>query len=112
MKMNKKEIGAAGELLAEEMLVRHGYRILCRNYRCPYGEIDLIACDREKIAFIEVKTRLSKAFGDGKEAVNLQKQNRIKRAAGYFLSHTRAFYKETDFQVVEIQLTHMTNLIF
>lgn len=110
--MNKKEIGAAGELLAEEMLMRRGYRILCRNYRCPYGEIDLIACDKGKIAFVEVKTRLSETFGDGKEAVNLQKQNRIKRAAGYFLARTRAFYSETDFQVVEIKLTHMTNLIF
>ena len=88
------------------------YEELVRYEGDLVGRVAYSLYKREKIAFIEVKTRLSKAFGDGKEAVNLQKQNRIKRAAGYFLSHTRAFYRETDFQVVEIQLTHMTNLIF
>ena len=39
--MNRKEIGEAGESLACEVLCRQGYRILCRNYRCPYGEIDI-----------------------------------------------------------------------
>ena len=62
-KMNRKEIGEAGESRACEVLCRQGYRILCRNYRCPYGEIDIIAGKGGKLIFAEVKTRLSDGWG-------------------------------------------------
>ena len=110
--MTKKEIGAAGESLACEMLERRGYRILTRNYRCTFGEIDIIAIQGDKIAFVEVKTRLSDSYGDGRLAVDYRKRMHIKRAAGYFLAHSRVFYKEIDFQVIEIRLTHLENLEF
>lgn len=110
--MNKKEIGNAGERLAEEVLERRGYGILERNYRCHYGEIDLIAEKNGKIAFVEVKTRLTDSCGDGRSAVDAKKRMRIKGAAGYYLTHTTTRFDDVDFQVVEISVAHITDLEF
>lgn len=90
--MNRKEIGEAGESLACEVLCRQGYRILCRNYRCPYGEIDIIAGKGGKLIFAEVKTRLSDGFGAGRDSVGSTKRSRIRRAAGYFLTHLHPWH--------------------
>ena len=68
-------------------------RILCRNYRCHFGEIDLIAKDGETIVFVEVKYRRSPASGSPLGAVGLQKQLRISRCAVFFLT---AKYHRTD----------------
>lgn len=110
--MNNKEIGNAGERLAEEMLERRGYRIMERNYRCFYGEIDLIAEKNNRVAFVEVKTRLTDSCGDGRSAVNSKKRRRIHNAAGYYLTHTTTLFDDVDFQVVEISVAHITELEF
>lgn len=54
---NRRAIGTEYETLACEYLTRHGYQILCRNFRCRQGEIDIIARDRDYLVFIEVKYR-------------------------------------------------------
>lgn len=110
--MNHKEIGNLGETLAAELLKRKGYHILERNYRCAYGEVDIIAADRGMIAFVEVKTRLTDICGDGRSAVDSKKRHRIHNAAGYYLSHSTAVFDDVDFQVVEIALAHITDLRF
>ena len=61
MSDERKKTGSIGEKLASEYLERIGYTILQRNFRCRYGEIDIIACNREYLVFCEVKTRKGSA---------------------------------------------------
>lgn len=98
--------------MAEVMLVDRGYQIVARNYRCRFGEVDLIARKGGTMAFIEVKTRMSKRYGDGMEAVTEAKQLRIRRCAEYYLSVTDWLYSDIDFQVIEISALHLDGLDF
>jgi putative endonuclease len=77
----KDELGRRGERLAEAHLVALGYSVLDRNWRCSHGEIDLIARDGEEVAFVEVKTRTSVAFGHPFEAITAAKLARLRRLA-------------------------------
>lgn len=87
-------LGRRGERLARNLLRRKGMKILATNYRCPVGEVDLIALDRstrrtvgaETIVFVEVKTRASDRFASPESAVNADKQRRIGLVADYYLS--------------------------
>lgn len=83
--MNRRELGRAGETLAEELLRSLGYDVLEKNYRCRLGEIDLIARDGASLVFVEVKTRRSKAFGEASEAITRDKKVRLARLARFFL---------------------------
>ena len=84
MSLLGKLLGRTGEDRAARFLVSQGYRILERNYSTRSGEIDLIALHQGTVAFIEVKTRSSDAFGAPELAVNHRKQQRmIKAALGY-----------------------------
>jgi putative endonuclease len=69
------EQGRQGEELAVNHLKRLGYRIICRNYRCSLGEIDIIARHRGVLVFVEVKSRRSEAFGSPKLAITPAKQH-------------------------------------
>ena len=81
---NRRAIGTEYETLACEYLTRHGYQILCRNFRCRQGEIDIIARDRDYLVFIEVKYRRDEHEGDPAEAVDYRKQKKISRVAEYY----------------------------
>ena len=79
-------IGREGEEKVAEYLRRHGYIILRRNWRnSRYGEIDIIAENRENIVFVEVKTRTNISVVSGLEAVDAKKMHRIKSAAEVFM---------------------------
>lgn len=80
----KKVLGKKGEKLVEEFLKKQGCKILKRNYRTPFGEADIIAQDGDEIAFIEVKTRSSDAFGSPAEAVTKQKRARYLQIAKFY----------------------------
>jgi putative endonuclease len=69
--------GEEGETLACEELERRGYAILSRRYRTAHGELDIVARDGEYLVFVEVKARDGSNFGEGEEAVTLQKQQRM-----------------------------------
>lgn len=73
--------GRWGEDIAARYLAAHGYRILARNVRTPYGEIDLIAQQGDEIVFVEVKTRTTLAFGWPEEAVTARKLTHVARSA-------------------------------
>lgn len=83
---NKQSIGAWGEKKARNFLIRQGYEILDTNYQTRYGELDIIAKEKDIIVFVEVKTRSSRSFGLPQEAVNFKKQNKIIRMALQYLS--------------------------
>jgi putative endonuclease len=81
----KQRIGAAGEAAAAAELEAAGCEILDRNYRCPYGEVDLVARDGDVIVFVEVKTRSSLAFGLPRDAVTPAKRRKMARTASHYL---------------------------
>ncbi|HHU69754.1 MAG TPA: YraN family protein [Thermoanaerobacterales bacterium] len=79
------EKGKKGEELCACYLKREKYNILERNYRCPLGEIDIIALYKGVYIFVEVKTRTSIEFGLPLEAVNKKKQKKIRDIALFYL---------------------------
>ena len=111
--MNNKILGNIGEAIAEAYLKKHGYKILERNYRLKIGEIDLIAEKDNGISFIEVKSRSSKKFGTAKEAVNFQKQFKIRKVAEYYLMKAKKEYFYVNFDVIECysndEIEHIKN---
>ncbi len=84
--MNKREVGTAYEQLAADYLEELGYEIVEANYRCPVGEIDLVARDGSYLVFVEVKYRKNLAAGSPFEAVNIKKQQTIRRVARWYLT--------------------------
>ena len=83
----RRRLGALGEQLAAEHLQRLGYRIVERNYRTRWGELDLIAHDGRLLAFVEVKTRrVSGGAGSPFEAVDRRKQAQVRRIAAGWLT--------------------------
>ncbi|BCO36949.1 YraN family protein [Mycobacterium heckeshornense] len=86
--LTRAELGALGEQLAVDHLTRSGLRILTRNWRCRYGEIDVIAVDAASrtVVFVEVKTRTGDGFGGLANAVTPQKARRLRRLAGLWLA--------------------------
>ena len=97
-------VGKAGEEAAVQYLCQQGYQILERNYRCRFGEIDLIARDGRTLAFIEVKTRRSQKFGPAAAAVTLAKQRHLVKASQVYLIQQRKAYEFCRFDVVTIEL--------
>ena len=84
--MNQKQLeGKLGENEATKYLEDLGYEIICNNFSCMQGEIDIIAKDGRELVFVEVKTRTSKKYGEAREAVNANKQKHILNTAKYYL---------------------------
>jgi putative endonuclease len=78
-----------GEQLACDHLRRRGFRIIERNYRTRWGELDIIAFDGQTLTFCEVKTRRASAGAVPLEAVNADKRGRVRKMAGRWLSDDR-----------------------
>lgn len=99
--MEQQTLGQFGEEQAARYLRRRFYTILERNYRCRFGEIDLIAADRSCLVFAEVKLRRSDAFARAAEFVDRRKQNRLRLAAELWLSQHETELQPR-FDVIEI----------
>ena len=82
---NKRAIGMKKEIRASEYLKNLGFEILATNFRNRYGEVDIIAREKETLCFVEVKYRSSLQCGYAAEAVDRRKQKRICRVARYYL---------------------------
>ncbi|MBU7005438.1 YraN family protein [Phosphitispora fastidiosa] len=102
--LNKKEIGAIGEDIAANALIEHGYKILERNFRCRYGEIDIIAGFGDTVVFVEVKTRRNGRYGFPEEAVDYRKQKKLRLLAEYYLAKNRNLPRILRFDVYAIRL--------
>lgn len=86
--LTKVQLGAMGEALAVDHLTKMGLRILLRNWRCRYGELDVIACDQATgtVVFVEVKTRTGDGYGGLAYAVTPRKVHRLRRLAAVWLA--------------------------
>lgn len=79
-------IGAWGEALAAEYMLKKKYRLIATNFRCRYGEIDIIASNKKFLVFVEVKLRKSSKFANAFEYVDRHKQDRLRTTAQLYLS--------------------------
>ena len=84
----RKGLGALGERLAAEKLEREGLTIVARNWRCPVGEIDIVAQEGDVVAVVEVKTRRGRAAGLPEEGVNEAKQRKLCALAQAYIEAT------------------------
>lgn len=100
--MNTKRLGDLGEEAAASYLLARHYVIKERQYRCRWGEIDLIAEKDGVLIFIEVKTRQNVRYGVPAEAVNFHKQQKIIRTAAWYLTEHPPAERACRFDVVEV----------
>ncbi len=88
--LHSAAIGSAGEAFVAEYLRKNGYIIIKQNWHDGrYGELDIVAENKECIAFVEVKTRSENAMVSGLDAVDANKQRRTKNAAQTFMRRLR-----------------------
>lgn len=100
----RTELGAQGERIAVEHLQGLGLRIIARNWRCRFGEIDVIAGDgSDTVVFVEVKTRTSDAFGGVEQAVTPQKLRRLRRLAGLWLAGQDSGWTQVRIDVIGVR---------
>lgn len=99
---NNRLTGTQGEDRAAAILKEQGYRIVSRNYRSPFGEIDIIAEDEDCLVFIEVKSRKGRNFGTSFEAIDSRKKLHIIRSAQTYLKANRCLNRKIRFDVVGI----------
>ncbi|MFE7742515.1 YraN family protein [Nocardia sp. NPDC057455] len=99
---DKQALGAHGEELAAEFLRAAGMEIIARNWRCRYGELDLIARDGDVTAFVEVKTRSGLGYGTPAESVTFAKRQRIRRLALLWLAEQDGPWRRIRFDVVSV----------
>lgn len=85
--LSSRRIGEIGEELARHHLQAKGYRMVATNYRCRWGEIDLIARDGPEWVFVEARARRSRAYGGPEESLTETKKQHLVLAAQEFLSH-------------------------
>ena len=78
-------LGRRGEQLAADRLAALGYQIIERNFRCPAGEIDLVARDQDTWVFVEVKTRRGARFGTPEDAITARKRAHLIASAQHYL---------------------------
>ncbi|MBR5319348.1 MAG: YraN family protein [Peptococcaceae bacterium] len=81
----RKQLGDDSEAIAKKYLEKKGYTFLQANFRCKTGEIDLIMQKENTIVFVEVRSRKSNRYGEPLETVNKTKQEKVRKAAGYYL---------------------------
>ncbi len=84
----KLNTGKLGEDIAENYLKKKGYKIIARNYRNKYGEIDLVVQDKSSLVFVEVRTRRNERFGSPEESINSKKKRKMfKNTKAYIAFH-------------------------
>ena len=101
--MNTRKVGDHYEKRAADELMRRGYIIYETNFRCKFGEIDIVAKDGEYLVFVEVKYRKNADAGDPTEAVDYRKKKKICFTAKYYMmKHKISEYTPIRFDVVSI----------
>lgn len=118
----KRELGNLGEKIALNYLKKSGYQILERNYQKKWGEIDIIAQLKEKIFFIEVKSKNKGVAFRPEQNVNFSKQKRLIRAAKDYLLERKISPErpwqidvitiELDFKTRRANLQHLKNVVW
>lgn len=102
MTEDRKRLGERGEDAASAFLERVGMTIVERNWRCPAGEVDIVALDDATIVLCEVKTRRTPSKGTPEEAVTPAKQRRYAKLASAYIQHTGTQDVSVRFDVITL----------
>jgi len=105
MKDTRSELGRLGERLAADYLRRHGYSIRETNYRCPVGEMDIVATEGECLVFVEVRTRRGRGLGLPEESITPAKQAKLVEVAQTYLQERGEAAADWRIDVVAVELT-------
>ena len=112
-----QRIGKWGEETAVAYLTEHGYEILARNARTPYGEIDIVAKQGDMLIFVEVKTRTSNTMGLPEESITPRKRQHMISAAEYYAAEHEVNHWQIDVISIEgkpgreLKITYFENAI-
>lgn len=98
----RDSLGNRGEIVAARFLERLGYRIIERQLRNKFGELDLVAIHDDVVVFVEVKTRSTLAAGHPTEAITPAKQRKITRSALAYLKQRRWLERRVRFDVIAV----------
>jgi len=98
----KDEVGRYGEDVVARRLAADGWQVMARNWRCPQGEIDIVAVDGNDLVIVEVKTRRSASFGSPQEAVTAEKLRRLRRLAATWLAAQQRSFAGVRIDVVAV----------
>ena len=111
-KRSTKEIGDWGEAVAEEYLLENGYEVIGKNVYTPFGELDLVTRKDSTLHIVEVKTRLSDAFGYPEQAVNERKIIHLVESTQHYLQEHSIFDYDWQIDIVSVQANHkLENII-
>jgi len=102
--MNRQETGKLGEKAAQKFLKKHGYRIRETGFRCRYGEIDIVAQQRDYLVFVEVRTRSSPDFGTPEESITQAKKEKLIASAWTYVNSHQKLPPSWRIDVVAIEL--------
>lgn len=108
----KQTLGRHGEDLACDYLLKHGYRIIDRNYKKRYGELDVICIKNNILIFVEVKTRIGHVFGTPEEAVTPWKLREVKQTGLYYKMIHSQLPEALRIDVIGIELDFDKTLIY
>ena len=101
---DKRKLGRRGEDIAAAHLSRQGYAILARNWRCPHGELDIVAREGETLTFVEVRARRGDRLGTPEESITPAKQSRLVELAQTYLQETGQTDQDWRIDVVAIEM--------
>ena len=104
MTKERLDLGKLGEELALKKIKRLGYKYIASNYRCPLGEIDLIARDGDCLVFIEIKTRKGRSMAYAKEAVDQRKKRQISKVALSYMKANKCIDTKARFDVIAVNI--------
>ena len=108
--MQRRNTGILGEKFARDFLKKRGYRILETNYRCPQGEIDIVARHKDSLVFIEVRTKTSLEFGTPEESITSTKRNHMRATAFHYQQAHTDLPQQWRIDVVAIELNQKGKL--
>ena len=104
MRTARQALGQAGEELAARYLMEQGYRIVERNYRCAVGELDIVAREGERWAFVEVRTRRGRSHGTPEESITPAKQRKLIEVASTYLQEKGL--RDVDWRIDVVAIEH------
>lgn len=103
--INHLQRGKQAENLACSYLQQHGLQLIERNFRCRFGEIDLVMQDKTSLVFVEVRYRIDYGFGSSAESITSHKQRKLRNTAQIYLQNNPLFGKKAcRFDVVAIDI--------
>ncbi|MGE5403791.1 MAG: YraN family protein [Candidatus Saccharibacteria bacterium] len=102
----KRETGQRGEELAAVYLQRRGYKIITRNYRSRWGEIDIICRKNGVLIFVEVRSKSGDRFGEPEESITPAKMEKIRKTAfAYLEKESEVSFREIRFDFIAVRGT-------